>query len=109
METTRITVIIKRFILLLKSQNSHFVLNSSLTLSFIQLNLVNSSSNYRVFAVLFCTYLCQLKSFIAFLNIWETDLQKSMDFLLNPFFCISKRSVCELIVLYVVIQNEIKV
>ena len=48
----------------------------------MQLNLVNSNSNYRVFAVLF------IHTFIVFLilNSRETDLQKSIDFLLNPFF-----------------------
>ena len=44
------------------------------------------------------------------LNRWETDLQKSIDFLLNPFFVF--RYVCEVIVLYVhmlLYKNEIKV
>ena len=55
----------------------------------LQLNLVNSSSNYRVFAVLYIhTNVNSSHTFIAFLllNSWETDLQKSIDFRLNPFF-----------------------
>ena len=58
----------------------------------MQLNLVNSSSSYRVFALLFIhTNVNSTHTFIVFLilNSWETDLQKSIDFLLNPFFCIS--------------------
>ena len=56
---------------------------------YIQLNLVNSNSNYRVFAALFIhTNVNSSHTFIVFLilNSWETDLQKSIDFLLNPFF-----------------------
>ena len=47
-------------------------------------NLVNSSSNYRNFAVLFIhTYVNSSHTFIVFqlLNNWEADLQKSIDFL----------------------------
>ena len=53
----------------------------------MQLNLVYSYSNYRVFAVLFIhTNVSSSHTFIVFLilNSWETDLQKSIDFLLNP-------------------------
>ena len=56
-------------------------------------HLVNSNSNYQVFAVLFIhTNVNSSHTFIVFLILisWETDLQKSIDFLLNPFFCISK-------------------
>ena len=51
--------------------------------------MVNSISNYQVFAVLFIhTYVNSSHTFIVFLilNSWETDLQKSIYFLLNPFF-----------------------
>ena len=52
-------------------------------------HLVNSNSNYQVFAVLFIHINVNLShTFIVFLILisWETDLQKSIDFLLNPFF-----------------------
>ena len=51
--------------------------------------MVNSRLNYRVFAVLFIhTNVNSSHTFIVFLilNSWETDLQKSKTFLLNPFF-----------------------
>ena len=54
-------------------------------------NLVNSNSNYRGFAVLFIhTNVNSSHTIIVFLilNSWETDLQKSIDFILNPFFVI---------------------
>ena len=50
--------------------------------------MVNSSSNYRVFAVMFMhTNVNSSHTFIVFLilNSWETYVQKSKDFLLNPF------------------------
>ena len=52
-------------------------------------HLVNSNSNDQVFAVLFIhTCVNSSHTFIVFLIFisWETDLQKSIDFLLNPFF-----------------------
>ena len=57
----------------------------------MQLNLVNSNWNYRVFAVLFIHVHTNGNSshtiiVLLILNTWETDLQKSIDFLLNPFF-----------------------
>ena len=60
-----------------------------LALKYLQINLVNSCSNYQVFPVLLIhTYVNSSHTFIVFLilNSWETDLQKSIDFLLNPFF-----------------------
>ena len=56
-------------------------------------------------SLLYCfipTYDNLSHNFIVFLilNSWETDLQKSIDFLLNPFLYF-KLSVCELLVLYV--------
>ena len=89
METTRITVICKIFILLFKSQNSYFVLKSSFDIRKNSVNLVNSRLNYRVFAEFFIhTNVNSSHTFIVFLilNSWETDLQKLIDFLLNPFF-----------------------
>ena len=47
-----------------------------------------------------------------FQMILEGSTLNLIDFLLNPFFCISKRSVCELIVFYVhmlLYKNDIKV
>ena len=53
------------------------------------INLVNFSSNNRVVAVIAIhSNVNSSHTFIVFLilNSWETDLQKSIDFLLNPFF-----------------------
>ena len=55
----------------------------------MHLNLDNSSSNYPVFAVFSLhSNVNSSHTSIVFLilNSWETDLQKSIDFLLNPFF-----------------------
>ena len=82
MESTKITVICKIFIILRKSRNSYFVLNSSLTwinpgefLSFFAVLSLHSNVNSSHTSIVFLI-----------LNSWETDLQKSIDFLLNPFF-----------------------
>ena len=86
--------------LLLISQNSYFVLNSSLwhflviltyyfDIIIYTLYIVTSKSNYRFFAVLFIhSDVNSSHTFIVFLilNIWETVLQTSINFLLNPFF-----------------------
>ena len=55
----------------------------------MQFNVVNSSSNYRVFPVLFIhSNVNSSHTFIVFqiLKSWETELQMSIDFPLNPFF-----------------------
>ena len=64
----------------------------------MQLNLVNSSFKLSSFAVLFIhIYVNSCHLFIVFLILknWETDLQKSIDFLLNHFFeMICMRTYC---------------
>ena len=60
-------------------------------------------------------YVNSSQTFIVFLilNIWETDLQKSIDFLLNPFFVFRNdlyvNLVTELYVHMLLYENEIKV
>ena len=93
METTWITVICN---IHFPFQKSKFIIIICIKQQFdiitytkkVQFNLVNFSSNYRVFEVLFIpTYANSSHMFIVFLilNSWETDLQMS-DFLLIPFF-----------------------
>ena len=60
------------------------------------------SSNYRVFAALFLlAYVNSSRMIIIFLllNNWETDLQKSTDFLLNPF--LYSEMICTIKMIYI--------
>ena len=75
------------FIILLKSQNSNFVLNSSFDIIIFTGKPDKFQFELSSFAGLFIhANVNTSHTFIVFLilNSWETDLQMSIDFLLNP-------------------------